>query len=307
MDAKEESVAAWAFQKRQSAGRHTDTLPDAAAMHIPMLTGERAEGVLALRLAAEPAPDQRDLLDACAAQLAVFLERERALASAQRTRVLEESERLQRALFDSVSHELKTPLAAIAAALDQPQPDSAEIRRANDRLRRTVDMLLDATRLDSGLVQPRPEWCEAGDVLLDARTSAGIAPDGITLNVAAGLPHFHTDPGLVAQALAMIFSNAVTHGARDEPPVCRVMLDGDRIRFDIDDRGTGLAPGGESAVFARFHRGASAKPGGLGLGLSIARQLATALGGTLTAENRPLGGARFTLRIPTGGEMKLPA
>ena len=307
VDAKEESVAAWAFQKRQSAGRHTDTLPDAAALHIPMLTGERAEGVLALNIAAQPTPDQRDLLDACAAQLAVFLERERALAGVQRARVLEESERLQRALFDSVSHELKTPLAAIAAALDQPQPDCAEIRGANNRLRRTVDMLLDATRLDSGLVQPRPEWCDVADVLHDARIRAGVAPEDIAFEIAADLPHFRTDPGLAAQALAMLFNNAVTHGTPHEAPVCHVAREGADLRFDVKDRGPGLKPGAEHAVFGRFHRGADAKPGGLGLGLSIARQLATALGGKLVAENRPAGGACFTLRIPVGGEMKLPA
>jgi two-component system, OmpR family, sensor histidine kinase KdpD len=307
VDAKEESVAAWAFQKRQAAGHHTDTLPDAAALHIPMLTGERAEGVLALRIASPPTPDQRDLLDACAAQLAVFLERERALAAAQRTRVLEESERLQRALFDSVSHELKTPLAAISVALDQPHPDTLEIRRANDRLRRTVDLLLDATRLDSGLVKPRAEWCDASEVLLDARTRAGLAREDIGFDVPAGVPHFHTDPGLLAQVLAILFSNAITHGGSHETPICRTLRDGDDIRFDINDRGPGIPSGSEEGIFGRFQRGGDTEPGGLGLGLSIARRLAAALGGTLNAENRPAGGARFTLKIPVGGEMKLPA
>lgn len=304
---KEESVAAWAFQKRQAAGRHTDTLPDAAALHVPMLTGERAEGVLAIGLAVAPPPDQRDLLDACAAQLAVFLERERALAAGHRSRVLEESERLQRALFDSVSHELKTPIAAIAAALDQPAPDTSEIRRANDRLRRTVDMLLDATRLDSDLIQPLPEWCDATDVLLDARVRAGLAPAAIAFDIAADAPHFHTDPGLLAQTLAILFNNATTHGGAQEPPVCHALREGEEMRFDVNDRGPGLPPGDEERIFARFQRGSDAAPGGLGLGLSIARQLASALGGSLTAGNRSGGGARFSLRIPIGGEMKLPA
>ncbi|MEO6789090.1 MAG: DUF4118 domain-containing protein, partial [Chthoniobacteraceae bacterium] len=168
-DQKDESVAAWAFQRRQMAGRFTDTLPDSAALHIPMLVADDAEGVLAIRLATAPTPDQRDLLEAFAAQLAVFLERERALAANRRASLVKESEKLQRALFDSVSHELKTPLAAIAAALEQPQPDTREIRQANERLRRTVDLLLDATRLESGLLQPKPEWCDTGEIVSDAR------------------------------------------------------------------------------------------------------------------------------------------
>jgi two-component system sensor histidine kinase KdpD len=307
VDAKEESVAAWAYQKHQPAGHHTDTLPDAAALHIPMLTGDRAEGVLALRITAAPPPEERDLLDACASQLAMFLERERALSAGHRARVLEESERLQRALFDSVSHELKTPLAAIAAALDQPQPDAAEIRHASDRLGRTVDMLLDATRLDSGLIQTRPEWCDAPDVLADARTRAGLAPSGIAFELPAQLPHFRTDPGLLSQALAILFHNATTHGKASEIPTCRVSADAQHVCFEVSDRGPGLPPGSEERIFAKFQRGGDAAPGGLGLGLSIARRLAIALGGTLTADNRPSGGARFLLRIPTGGTMKLPA
>jgi two-component system sensor histidine kinase KdpD len=307
LEAKDESVAAWAFQRRQMAGRFTDTLPDSVALHIPMLTADGTEGVLAVRLATPPTPDQRDLLEAFAAQLAVFLERERALAANRRASVLSESEKLQRALFDSVSHELKTPLAAIAAALDQPQPDTAEIRRANDRLIRTVDLLLDATRLENGLLSPQPEWCDAADIAHDARARAGLCSEAIAFDFAAELPHLHTDPGLAAQALAMLFSNAVTHGTAHEPPVCRVACDGDGVRFEVSDRGPGLPPGAEDAIFAKFHRGGDAKPGGLGLGLSIARQLANALGGTLTARNRPAGGACFTLRLPLGGEMKLPA
>ena len=124
------------------------------------------------------------------------------------------------------------------------------------------------------------------------------------IEIPPDLPHLRTDPGLAAQALAMLLSNAITHAAQ---PVCRVQREGESIRFDVQDRGPGIPTGAEDAIFARFHRGAAAKPGGLGLGLSIARQLATALGATLGAANRPDGGACFTLRIPVGGEFKLPA
>lgn len=307
VDAKDEGVAAWAYQRRQAAGRFTDTLPDSVALHIPMLTADGTEGVLAIRLASAPTPDQRDLIEAFASQLALFLERERALTANRRASVVRESEKLQRALFDSVSHELKTPLAAIAAALEQPQPDTAEIRQANDRLRRTVDLLLDATRIESGLLQPKPVWCEAAEIFHDARARAGLAHDAVTAEIADDLPHIHTDPGLAAQTLAMLLSNAVTHGSQHGPPLCQVQCEGDWVRFDVKDRGPGLPPGLESAIFARFHRGPDAKPGGLGLGLSIARRLATALGAKLGGENLPGGGACFTLRIPIGGELKLPA
>ncbi|MEO6786124.1 MAG: ATP-binding protein, partial [Chthoniobacteraceae bacterium] len=146
-----------------------------------------------------------------------------------------------------------------------------------------------------------------GEIAHDAQAHAGLAPNAIAIEIPPDLPHVRTDPGLAAQALAMLLSNAITHGSQHGSPVCRVRSDGDCIRFDVLDRGPGLPPGAEDAIFARFHRGADAKPGGLGLGLSIARQLAKTLDAKLGAANRPGGGACFTLRIPIGGEFKLPA
>jgi two-component system sensor histidine kinase KdpD len=123
---KEESVAVWAYQNRQPAGRFTDTLPESEALHLPLLTGDRAEGVLAVRLANAPTLSQRELLEACAAQLAVALAKDRALRAESEARVVRNSEKLQKTLLDSVSHELKTPLAAIHGTLDQPTRISAK-------------------------------------------------------------------------------------------------------------------------------------------------------------------------------------
>lgn len=91
----------------------------------------------------------------------------------------------------------------------------------------------------------------------------------------------------------MLLSNAVTHGLSHELPICTVQRENEGVRFDVKDRGPGLPPGTEDAIFARFHRGLDAKPGGLGLGLGIARQLATALNAKLSGENHP-GAARVS-------------
>src|SRR6202022_4262827 len=148
-----ESVAVWAFQKKQSAGKSTDTLPDADALHLPLITGDRAEGVLTVHLPNPPTLEQRELLDAFAAQLALFVNKESALEESRAAQLARQSEKLQHALFVSVSHELKTPLAAISAALQQPPPDRTELRQAVRRLTHTVDHLLDPTRWESGLLQ----------------------------------------------------------------------------------------------------------------------------------------------------------
>ncbi len=306
ISAKEESVAAWAYQNRQPAGRFTDTLPESEALHLPLLTGDRVEGVLAIRLTDAPGLAQRELLEACAAQLAIALGRERALRAEGDARLARESEKLQKTLLDSVSHELKTPLATIHGALEQPQPNLAEMRTATNRLRRVVDELLDVARIESGLVQPQREWCDVLDLLTEARSRADLSENAIGIVPPEGVPPVLVDAALITHVLAILYRNAITHGAAPDPPIVRAQRDGENVVIDVADRGPGFPRGDEERVFARFYRAADARPGGLGLGLAIARQLAEVHGGTITAENRPTGGARFSLRLPIGGEMRLP-
>jgi two-component system sensor histidine kinase KdpD len=306
LPAKEEGVAAWAFQNKRPAGRSTDALPDSAGLHLPLLVGDRVEGVLAVELESSLAPEQRELLEAFAAQLGVVAEKERLAAAQRRSEVSAASDRLQKMLFDSVSHELKTPVAAIRAALDQPTLEREEIHRATERLRRTVDHLLDATRLESGMLRPTLEWCEPLELASDAVRQAALAAGQVHLDAGEDLPPMRVDGGLVTQALATLLHNAATHGAAYDPVVLIVRRDAEFVRFEVADRGPGLPPGMEEKVFEKFFRAPGVPAGGVGLGLSIARGLVEALGGTLVAENRPAGGARFTLRLPVGGELHFP-
>src|SRR6202045_4186007 len=206
---KDESVAVWAFQKKKAAGKSTDTLPDAESLHIPLVTGDRAEGVLTVRLSNPPTLEQRELLDAFAAQLALFVNKERALEESREAQIARQSQKLQKTLFDSVSHELKTPLAAMTAALQQPQPDCTELQQAARRLTRTVDHLLDATRLESGLLQPIREWCDPGEIVREAVSAAGLKENSVRINIDKNLPTISVDSRLIQQALGSLLSNAV--------------------------------------------------------------------------------------------------
>jgi two-component system sensor histidine kinase KdpD len=305
---KDESVAVWAFQKKQSAGRSTDTLPDAESLHVPLVTSDRAEGVLTVRLASPPTIEQRELLDAFASQLALFVNKERALQESREAQVARQSQKLQKTLFDSVSHELKTPLAAMSAALQQAQPDRAELQQAVGRLTRTVDHLLDATRLESGLLQPVREWCEPGELVREAVAHAGLKEQSVKVTIAKNLPMISVDAHLIEQALGALLSNASAHGTSDQPIEASAARDDSTLIFSVTDHGPGLAPGEENKVFEKFYRGPGTAPGGLGLGLSIARQLVEAHGGEIVAQNREHArGSRFSIRIPIGEPMQLPS
>jgi two-component system sensor histidine kinase KdpD len=313
LSAKEESVASWAFQKREPAGKCTDTLPDAEALHLPLLAGENVEGVLAVKFPpdAQLTMRQRELLEAFAAQIAVAVEKDRLAQASRQMQVAAQSEKLQQTLFDSVSHELKTPLAAISAALEQDPREAStfrEMRHAVTRLTRVVDNLLDMTRLDSGLMKPSLEWCDAGELVHEAvaRVAEQLREHVLKINVAPDLPPIRVDAGLIEQVLSTLVSNAALYSP--EGTVIEVMATRaeSSLRFVVADCGPGLKAGDEQRVFDKFYRSASAPAGGIGLGLSIARRLVEAHGGELTAANRTEGGARFVVKLPATEQLELP-
>ena len=232
---------------------------------------------------------------------------------AAQIRVAEESERLRKTLLDCVSHELKTPLAAIAAASDAlatPSSDgereeqarqlAREIQQGTRRLNRVVDNLLDMTRLESGVIQPRLEWCDVRDLLKSAIESEPEALDGrdVRLNVPDHLPLVFLDHSLVEQAVAKLVANAGSHTPAPAGIEVSARCDGGKLAISVSDRGRGLSKAQQEKVFEKFYRSDRAKTGGLGLGLSIARGFVEALGGAVTAENREGGGSRFTITLP---------
>jgi two-component system sensor histidine kinase KdpD len=317
---KERAVAEWAWRNRKKAGRFTDTLPSSEGFHLPLVRDETAHGVLVISVPAD-APltlAQRELAESFATQLALVLEREQLRAVGEREQLLAESDKLHRALLDGVSHELKTPLAVLGAAAETFATADAstrenlagEIRTATRRLTRLVTNLLDQTRLESGVLKPRLDWCDAHDLVNAALDGVRESLAGHTLETAvpADMPLFRADAALMEQVIANLLLNAALHTPSGTPIFLAAGVDTTRARvfFTVADRGPGLPAAMRERLFQKFQRGDAARAGGLGLGLSIIRGFVSAQGGEVVAGENPGGGAVFTIYLPFTPHSSVP-
>ncbi|MFZ4766713.1 MAG: DUF4118 domain-containing protein, partial [Roseimicrobium sp.] len=303
---KEWGVVAWSYEHKQCAGRFTDTLPESAATWFPLQTATSMMGVLGVQLPREARLDftTRQTVEAFALQLALVLEKEHFIQAVSHAEVLAKSENLHRTLLDSVSHELKTPLAVINASLegmsDLKSPYLAEIETATQRLQRVVDSLLHMTRLESEFLKPNLDWCDLHDIIAAAKQAAGESLLTHPLHVvySDNLRLVKLDHTLFTQALANVLHNAAIYTPQDAAIDISVSLYGDKLRLLVRDRGPGLPPGDENRVFHKFYRAKGTPAGGTGLGLAIARGFIQAHHGDITAQNHPQGGAQFVIEVP---------
>jgi two-component system, OmpR family, sensor histidine kinase KdpD len=309
---KESRVAEWAFLNRQAAGRFTDNLPGAAALHLPLITERSIVGVLSVCLPEKTlALARRDLLEAYARQSALVLDRVALRATGEQSKLVAESERLSNALLNSISHELRTPLAAITSATsalmdaknanaDLDRKMVAEIQEASARLNRLVGNLLDVTRLDSGHVRPKLDWCDVSDLVATTVRSLEreLAGHKIQVEIEGKIPLARLDFALMQQALANLLLNASNHTPRGTQILLQARQEQASLILSVSDNGPGLPPEFLPRIFDKFFRAPNAPTGGSGLGLAIVKGFVEAHGGQISAANRPGGGAVFTMRIP---------
>jgi K+-sensing histidine kinase KdpD len=312
---EERTMAEQAWRQGREAGRFTDLSASAGALYLPMLRAGAVLGVFVLQLPAGIAratPEQRELIEGFAAQIALLVEREQLRAASEREKFFAESDRLHRTLLDSVSHELKTPLAVLRAAGEKLDTEdarkraglTAEVRTATSRLDHLVANLLNQTRLEAGGVRPQPDWCDARDIIHAARRAIGEALAGrpFKTDIPDDLPLCLADAPLMEQVIANLLLNAALHTPAGSPIHVTAGLDhaggAGRIFIRISDRGPGLPAELRENLFQKFRRGHAARAGGLGLGLSIVRGFMLAQGGEVVAGDNPGGGAAFTVYLP---------
>lgn len=309
-DRKEMAAADWVWRHGESAGMGTSTLPSATALYLPLRTTRGTAGVLAYRPANPVAiadPAQRNLLETFANALAVAVERSQFAADTQRARVQAEAEKMRNALLSSISHDIRTPLTAIAGAassLHEGLGDAAElsstIYEESMRLNVQVQNLLDMTRLSSGEVRLNLEWESLEELIGGAieRTRPLLEDREISVDAPPALPLLRLDGELVSKVLINLLENAARHTPGRCPIEIAAIAGHESVRVEIADRGPGIPTGEESRIFERFTRPEVAESGGFGLGLAICRAIMKLHRGRVWARNREGGGAIFTLEFP---------
>jgi two-component system sensor histidine kinase KdpD len=276
-----------------------------------------AVGVLGVRPAAPRrllAPEQLHLLETFANQTALGLERATLAGEAQQAQVQVATERLRNSLLSTVSHDLRTPLTAIAGAAGGLLEDNAPldpstrhelcqtIAEEAHRLNRLVNNLLDMTRLEAGAIQVHKEWQPLEEVVGAAltRLEAQLHDRPLTTHFPEDLLLVPLDSVLIEQVLINLLDNAVKYTPPGSPIDLTAWATEDAVTVEVADRGPGLPPGEEQRIFDKFYRvQRPPMPSGTGLGLTICRGLVEAHGGQMWAENRPGGGTviRFTLPL----------
>ncbi|HEV2011491.1 MAG TPA: HAMP domain-containing sensor histidine kinase [Candidatus Limnocylindria bacterium] len=224
---------------------------------------------------------------------------------------IERARASEQAFLADISHELRTPLTSIhgfAQAIAEGEargdgvPRAAEIiQRESRRLVRMVEGLLQVAKLEAGVQRLAHEEVGAADLLRGAVAALDVQAReaGVSFDVQAGVLPVMGDPDRLAQLFINVLDNAVKHSPRG----ATVHVNGERrdgeVIVHVRDQGTGLPPGTERKLFARFWRGDNAAArAGSGLGLAIAQAIAQAHGGSIDARNAPGGGAEFAIHLP---------
>ncbi|MEU6226379.1 sensor histidine kinase KdpD [Streptomyces sp. NPDC047042] len=254
-----------------------------------------------------PAADRR-VLAAFAAQAAVVLDRRRLQSQADQARALAEGNRIRTALLAAVSHDLRTPLAGIKAAVSSLRSDDvawseedqaellAGIEDGADRLDHLVGNLLDMSRLQTGTVTPLIREIDLDEVVPMAL--GGVPEDRVELDIPETLPMVAVDPGLLERSVANLVENAVKYSPDGRTVLVAASAIAERVEVRVVDRGPGVPDEAKDRIFEPFQRYGDAPRGaGVGLGLAVARGFAEAMGGTLRAEDTPGGGLSMVLTV----------
>ncbi|MGE3992169.1 DUF4118 domain-containing protein [Pseudorhodoplanes sp.] len=324
LDEADLAAAKWAWQNDRPAGRGSDTLPGAKRLFVPIRTGRGTIGVVGID-SDKPGPiltpDERRLLDALIDQGALAIERVHLVEDMDQVKRTVETERLRSALLTSISHDLKTPLAAVLGAAGTLRDLGGKLSEAekvellgtiideSERLNRFIANLLDMTKLESGAIIPNVAFLDIGEVVGSSlrRASRILAAHQVELDLEADLPMVELDAVLFEQVLFNLLDNAAKFASAGSTIRVQAWRNENFICLQILDEGDGIPPAELERIFDKFYRAQKADQvrAGTGLGLAISRGFVEAMRGTITAANRTdRKGAVFSIKLPIPAEAK---
>jgi K+-sensing histidine kinase KdpD len=304
----------WAYEHRQPAGGGTGRFSEASTFYLPLVGSRETLGVLTVTprdIGAVHASGQLLLLETLVNQIALAVERATLAEQAREAHLRVETERLRSSLLSSISHDLRTPLAAITGAAssllwreEEFDPDTRRelkesIYEEAERLARLVENLLDMTRLESG-IKARQEWQPLEDVVgaALARLERRLQGRTVMTRLPDDLPLVPIDDVLIEQVLINLLDNAIKYTDANSPLEVSASSSDSGVMVEVADRGPGLEAGNEERVFEKFYRGERRQTRGAGLGLAICRGIVETHGGRIWAENRAGGGTVFRFTLP---------
>ncbi len=305
------SIALWVFKHSTRAGKHTDTLPSTDYTFYPLAGNSGNMGVIAVLHETVFTQGEAQFWEAYISQISGKFEREFLREAAKNAYILNESDKLYKTLFNTISHELRIPVATIMGASDSLLNTghneevrtelSNEIYKASERLNRLIENLLSMSRLESGRITPRMDWCDVHDLInrITDNLRTELASFNLMVVIPDNMPLVKLDFGLMEQVLHNLVYNACQYAAKNTNLRIKMYYDHGNFVLEVMDRGPGFPKDALPFIFNKFYRVEGSKAGGTGLGLSIVKGFVEAQKGTVAVENRQNGGARFTIKIPS--------
>ena len=319
------AVAVWAYEHRQIAGRSTETLPGVHNLYLPLATRDNTMGVLGIHVVEKLiTPEQRRLMEAWAGLAAIAIERVKLAEKAREASLVLDSDRLRSALLNSISHELKTPLASIlgssATLLESESLYSAAERRellenikdGSNRMNLILSNLMDTARIESGMMKLKDDWCDIEEIVGSSlrHLSEQVRGRPLDIHIRKHLPLIRGDCVLLGQVLINLLDNALKYSPPGSPVEIQVKARGKYLTVNVADRGIGIPEGDLAKIFDKFYRiqHDTMNIPGTGLGLPICKSIIEAHGGNIQAELRTGGGTIISFSIPvTNDQRSMPS
>ncbi|EHQ90473.1 ATP-binding protein [Desulfosporosinus youngiae] len=317
LDKDDLSAAKWVYEHGEKAGHGMETLGTAKALYLPLSTEQGTQGVLGINIKESDAQSDSErirLSEAFTGLAAMAINRVKLAEQARESLSLVESEHLRTALFNSLSHDLRTPLASIIGAVtglleDKNVVYSPEVRKellntilhGAERMNRFISNLLDMARLESGMLRLNKEWCDLQDIIGVAVNRLGntLTRRPLEITIQEDLPLVQADGILIEQVLINLLDNALKYSAAASKITILISQHARQIEVVVANCGQGIPEADLSKVFDKFYRlSSSLQVSGTGLGLAICKGFIEAHGGNIWAENNKLGGVTITFTLP---------